>query len=349
MIKKIYNRLAIYKDKYSYVRHLRKNFSSNFWFGGSPDHKNLGDSAIVIAELEFIKEFDKNCVGVTWDELYGYYGRAVRKIMMPWDIRCLHGGGNMGDAWFNEELYRRRFIEENRKYKIFIFPQTIYYSKTENGIKQQNASIPFYNHPNITIVAREKTSYDIMKNLYPKAKILLTPDIVLSLPAQNFNLNRTGALLCVRRDKEKKITFENEEKLITALSENGLNVGITDTVIKHKVTKENRKQLVMDKLQELAGSQIVITDRLHGMVFCALTGTPCIVLSNYNHKVKGTYDWISYLPYIKYVDTVEEAISYIPQLLKMENCEYDNTPLQPYFEQLKQALQDVTLRKNNPY
>lgn len=33
--------------------------------------------------------------------------------------------------------------------------------------------------------------------------------------------------------------------------------------------------------------ELVITDRIHGMIFAAITGTPCIALSNY--KIKGTY------------------------------------------------------------
>ena len=74
------------------------------------------------------------------------------------------------------------------------------------------------------------------------------------------------------------------------------------------------------------------------MIFAALTGTPCIVFSNYNHKVKGTYEWISYLPYVKYAETAEEAILYIPELLQMKNCHYDSTPLKPYFEKLAEIV-----------
>ena len=69
--------------------------------------------------------------------------------------------------------------------------------------------------------------------------------------------------------------------------------------------------------------------------------TPCIAFSNNNHKVKGTYDWIRYLPYIKYAETIEEAEGYIPELLAMKNCRFDNTPLLPYFEKLKEVVIEV--------
>ena len=93
-------------------------------------------------------------------------------------------------------------------------------------------------------------------------------------------------------------------------------------------------------MQEFADSELVITDRLHGMVFAALTGTPCIVFSNYNHKVKGTYDWISYLPYIKYVESLEEAKKCIPELIAMENTCYDSKPLQSYYNKLIEVIKN---------
>ncbi|MDA3776081.1 polysaccharide pyruvyl transferase family protein [Streptococcus thermophilus] len=32
--------------------------------------------------------------------------------------------------------------------------------------------------------------------------------------------------------------------------------------------------------------EVVLTDKLHGMIFSYITGTPCIVLANDNHKIE---------------------------------------------------------------
>ena len=114
----------------------------------------------------------------------------------------------------------------------------------------------------------------------------------------------------------------------------------TDMYAPCAVTKDNRSQCVRDKLEELASARLVITDRLHGMVFAAITGTPCIVFSNYNHKVKGTYEWIRYLPYIRYAETAQEAQALLPELLEMGGQVYDNGPLQPYFEKLAGVVRE---------
>ena len=97
-------------------------------------------------------------------------------------------------------------------------------------------------------------------------------------------------------------------------------------------------EIVKEKIQEFLGSKLVITDRLHGMIFAAITETPCIALSNYNHKVIGTYDWISYLPYISFADSIDDAIELIPKMLRIENAKFDNTPLIPYFNKLAEEL-----------
>ncbi len=122
------------------------------------------------------------------------------------------------------------------------------------------------------------------------------------------------------------------------LRSKGIAFGYTDMYSGQKVTKQSREMQVREKMEELASARLVITDRLHGMVFCALAGTPCIAMSSSNHKVRGTYEWISYLPYVRYAKTPEEVERYLPELLAMENCRYDNAPLRPWFDKLAEVV-----------
>lgn len=68
--------------------------------------------------------------------------------------------------------------------------------------------------------------------------------------------------------------------------------------------EEHHRKCVIDKLQEFSTVRLVITDRLHGMVFSVITGTACIAFRNY--KIEGIYKWIEYLQYIQFRDSVEE-------------------------------------------
>lgn len=53
-------------------------------------------------------------------------------------------------------------------------------------------------------------------------------------------------------------------------------------------------------------AELVITDRLHGMIFCYITKTPCLVFQNNNHKVKGSYQWIKEKSNIKLIENFSE-------------------------------------------
>ena len=231
------------------------------------------------------------------------------------------GGGFMGSLWPAEEEWRQKMLQDFCQHRIVVFPQTIYYEKDSDAKAIMANSIKIYNSiPKLTLVAREHISYDLMKKLYPKCSVLLTPDIVLSMNQKIFNQTRNAILTCFRCDKERNISLEDEQHLIQNLKKKGYRVYETDMMSDVQITINNRKAVVDDKLRQFASAKLVITDRLHGMVFCAITGTPCIVLGNNHHKVEGTYEWIKHLDYIKYVTDITEVMRQIAHLYHKENC-----------------------------
>lgn len=309
---------------------------------GTPTHTNIGDSAIVLAELAFLRDYcgADGIKEITFDECRDHLGVLKAVISAGAPLYC-PGGGNMGDQWWEEEALRRQFLENFRQ-PVMVFPQTVHYSDTQLGQSRRVSSIPVYNgRKNLTLVARERRSYELMKQMYPDTRILLVPDIVLSANMDTFGVkvsHRDGVLLCMRNDAERSTSDAVRQELEAILTGKGLTFTKTDMYCENAVTKEDRAQRVKEKMEEFTRARLVITDRLHGMVFAAITGTPCIVFRNYNHKVYGTYEWIRYLPYIRFLESTEEAERALPELLAMENCRYDNGPLMPYFEKLAQAV-----------
>ena len=116
-------------------------------------------------------------------------------------------------------------------------------------------------------------------------------------------------MLCFRDDKEKvtssKITFD----FINLLKDHNFSdIEIIDTCLGNVSFKPNEKQEIFDHLLEkFYNSKIVITDRLHGMIFALITKTPCIAFDNSNKKISSTYNtWLKDVPYIKIYDDFEE-------------------------------------------
>ena len=325
-----------------WIRYIGFPIGEKVYLIGTPSHTNLGDSAIVIAEKLFLQRVYGKSIAIKeltvseYKECHKYYRFFSNGSRVFW-----HGGGNMGDLWYAEEAFRQMFIKDQINRKPVIFPQTIFYSDTPLGNERKAASINVYNNENITVVARERKSYSIMKELYPKANVLLTPDIVLSTNMGDYGVaveKRKGVLLVFRSDLEKSMSDLERNNITAYLNENDYTFKTTDMHSEESVTKENRLALVRKKMQEFATAELVITDRLHGMVFAAITETPCVVFANNHHKVEGTYEWIKDLPYVRYVNSSEEAIRIIPEMKGMKNCKYDSTSWLHYFSELEKEI-----------
>ena len=313
--------------KYAYITVTPLN-KKKIYVINTPLHTNIGDSAIAYAQNLFLQKNigdDYKIVEVTSGE-WARFRKVLGCIVRKKDIIMQHGGGNMGITWFNEELVRRRIIEQFPNNKMIIFPQTIYYGDSKEGKKEfENSKKIYNNHKDLHLIAREKVSYEIMKKAYPNCDVILTPDIVLSMDKLNNPYKREGITFCFRRDAEKVLTPEDEKYIINECKKISDKVFYTDMISERAVTKENRVDIIMDKFKDFQKSELVITDRLHGMVFCAISGTPCIVFGNYNQKVKGTYEWIKDLPYIKYINNVSDVNLCLDELMKIKDNNFDNT------------------------
>lgn len=328
--------------KNQFIQHLSAQHP-HVYVMGTPFHTNIGDSAIVVAEMQFLHKcgFPNSAIqDLSFAETRSYYHQIKRFLkdhLLIW-----HGGGNMGDQWLEEEYLRRDVLRTFRQNATIIFPQTIHYGTSQQSEKEKQISIPIYGRrKRTTLVAREESSYKIMNELYSGTQVLLTPDIVLSATMESFGVTpqqRNGILLCMRSDIERSMDDETRERVEMCVKETGEPCQYTDMYSDCPITKENRIECVRKKMNQFASAKAVITDRLHGMIFAAITGTPCIVFSNYNHKVRGTYEWIKYLPYIRYAECGSDVEKYLPELLKMKDCVYDKTPLEPHFEKLAEVV-----------
>jgi pyruvyl transferase EpsI len=163
-----------------------------------------------------------------------------------------------------------------------------------------------------------------MLKYFPKNKILLTPDIVLSTRLDTQYTKRRGTLLCLRQDQEGILKFGDKSKIINFLNSKGYEFHKTDTVSSVNLfTIRSKKRIYSKKISEFKTSQLVITDRLHGMVFAAITATPCIAISNYNHKVLGTFEWLKNLPYIYFCNSIEELPTLVSNLDLKKKYHYE--------------------------
>ena len=179
----------------------------------------------------------------------------------------------------------------------------------------------YNNHKNLHLCARERISYDIMKDAYKSVE--LVPDMVFTLNESHDTLERDGCLWCMRNDVERTLTDEQEGKLKQQLVDiYGDNIKESNTVLSYDVSVEKREEELKRKFNEFKSAKLVVTDRLHGMVFAAITGTNCIVINSKSPKMKGCYEWIKDLDYIAFIDDVENIDNFPDYPHEYDNKEF---------------------------
>lgn len=270
------------------------------------DYGNLGDVAITYAQTRFLeKNTDYQVIEIPISQsLEGLW--FVKKHIKPGDLVTTVGGGNMGDLYEQIEFIRQltfKFFPDNN---MLSFPQTFDFS-TKNTSALSQAKKVYNHHKNLFLIAREKTSFELMKKHFYKAKVLLTPDIVLSLNKTSADQKREGVVFCLRQDLEKSLTPQQEEFLIQSAKKHFKKTSVYDTHNgKNKMSIKEREQDLKAIWSAFRSAELVITDRLHGMIFCYITGTPCLAFQNNNHKVRETHDWIKEAGYIHLISEFSE-------------------------------------------
>lgn len=272
------------------------------------DYGNLGDVAITYAQTKFLEDnanFQVIEIPIS-QSLEGLW--FVKKHIKKGDVITTVGGGNLGDLYDQIEFIRQLVVRFFPKNKIISFPQTFDFSETAQGKKAlQVAQKVYNNHANFYMIAREQTSFSLMKQHFPKATILLTPDIVLSLNKVEPKSERKGVVICMRKDFEKSLSQEQNDFIIQSAHDHFGEVTYYDTHVgRSNLSVAERKDELSKIWNAFKNAELVITDRLHGMIFCYITNTPCLVFQNNNHKVRETFDWIKSVDYITLMTSFSE-------------------------------------------
>lgn len=327
--------------KIRFINYLNAKSPKTIFLLGTPNHNNIGDSAIALAEVLFMKKCGFEPKEITTNEFERYFKIVQNKTREK--LICLHGGGNMGDQWLKEELLRRKMLTELKPKYFLILPQTFYYTDSTEGkeLKEESKAI-YSNNPLLTITAREKESFNSLKQTYANVDIIITPDIVLSLCpiSENDNVKRSGVCTVFRNDAEKILGDDLKQKIIKEIISSGEKYDETDMIYRSNILKEDREKVVYDKIEEFSHYKLIITDRLHGMVFAALANTPCIVFSNCNHKIKGVFEWLDHLESIIFVNTIDEFKTAYYKLINYKLQYQKDICDQTLFNELKTKLSE---------
>lgn len=276
---------------------------------GESCNGNVGDLAIDVMHIQMLRDTlgDKvEIISIHYHEFWEKY-LWLKENVRKKDLITIPGGGNFGDIYLNAGLVHQAIFFSFPQNNIIVFPQTIHFLNKRSLILRNEKHLVRKNKK-ITICAREKFSFEKIKKYFPINKCLLIPDVVLGYQWNGIVFQRDKVYLCLRNDKEGIYTETDKRYIENICKQNGLDIKYTDTYIPDLYVQdiETKKQIFIHKLLEFSKAKIVITDRLHGMVFAYLSKTPCVVLKNFDHKIQGVYEWIKNVPFISSIDSLKD-------------------------------------------
>lgn len=316
---------------------IRERGKECIFFMATPCHGNLGDQAIVYSQYELMKKVGvKDRIVEVSNKNYFKYREILRKYIEPKDVIIIDGGGNLGTLWPREDDKISDIINTYYNNKIVVFPQTIYYDDTSEAKIRLRKNYSIYSKAKkLIITLRDEKSYNFFEQHFCSVNKLYIPDIVLAISDLSFEHMREGCLLCFREDLEKNISDKEIEDLKIYLKSQNIIYTKTSTIIKNSVNKRTRNKVLINKWKEFSKAELLITDRLHGMIFAAITGTSCLALDNSSKKVSGVYEWIRDHKYIKVCNNMDEVKKEISNMLELKNNSYTGSELKEFKELMK--------------
>ena len=336
-------------------RKLTLNSEKHAFVFLAADYGNIGDIAISTAQKQYLEntltDYEVISIPISQTRLVL---SSIKKQIKADDFVTIIGGGNMGSIYPDIEELRQLVINSFPSNRIVCFPQTLDWDNSAKSNRALKNIVKTYTkHPDIHIFARESITHNKLIELFNKynnVNIGLVPDIVMSATAESLgatnSLEPSGILRCLRDDKEVALSTAQYTVIDKALIETGYKIEKTDTHAGgSQLDEAHCAKLLADKLTQFRAAKLVVTDRLHGMILCLLSGTPCLVLPNSNHKIRQTQlDWLRDHPRLIFLelDEINNISDFINKLLSVSKGNLKDSPVDiTAYNDLKEVLTNI--------
>ncbi|KAI9021169.1 polysaccharide pyruvyl transferase-domain-containing protein [Hyaloraphidium curvatum] len=295
---------------------------------GIPLHGNKGDSAITAGELEVLKQLGISVVyfGVEHDEAEKQ-ATEIEEALPPGPSSAVlyHGGGNFGSIWKNEHGFRLFLVRRLLHRRIVLLPQTILFSGSDRLLQETVDTYALAK--DLTIMARDPRSFDILAHRFAQHKIFHCPDSALALGPKNSSLVLEAAgmvqdidiLYLLRVDHESRSRDWSADTL--RARHPGLKVEVADWLFYGEPVKDpdpiaaNLRRTELG-LRFLARARVAVLDRLHGHILASILDVPHAIIDNSYGKLTGFHGaWTLGADNVVVVADVDEASDAAERLL----------------------------------
>ncbi len=184
--------------------------------------------------------------------------------------------------------FRVQVVPKLLEYKLIQLPQSTFFS---NPAKIKLSQDAFKSHSDFTLLARDQMSFNFMQNNFSSNQVILVPDIVFILGyIPQLRKDPSVKILHFRRkDYEAPKISQGETPILEHLidfsnitSKTGKTSYLSrdwgeDNTAVHSLPRESRSVYrAMDGLDIISSGEVVIVDRLHGILHFFIYSNLCI-------------------------------------------------------------------------
>lgn len=305
----------------SNLNHKKKQYDmKRFIITISPNHHNFGDEAILLATIQFLRDYFpqiKRIIIKARETLINMH--LIKNIINNDDIIIISGGGYFG-LYENIIKEQVNILNNFPNNKIIFFPCSIFYDEHKK-LEYTHYLEVINRHKYLTFFIRDETSFSISKKLFLNSSIYQVPDIAtrlnLSILMHNLN-NRNGILLILRKDE--LLLDSKDREFIRNISKKYFKNEVKEIDSNNFSVPKGSSKLneTINFIKLIKSKKLVITDRLHGMILSIISGIPNIVFGNSYHKVESSYNsWFKNISYSNFIKKEEIKNKLEPTILKI--------------------------------
>jgi exopolysaccharide biosynthesis predicted pyruvyltransferase EpsI len=298
-----------------------------------PNHSNVGDSAIWLGELAFLRSCGLPRPVYVCD-IATYSSERLRTALGSGTI-LLHGGGNLGDLWPQHQRFRERIILDFPNNPIIQLPQSIHY---QDPVALDNTRAILDGHASLTLLLRDEHSLNMSRANF-RAPSHLCPDMAFFLgELRGVARPRRDIVWLARRDTEARTDWypepSDEVEVVDWLDEPVTIANKLEELLRHPLENRPngfralampvarlRDRIARDRLRRgvrlLSRGRVVITDRLHAHILCLLLGIPHVLVDNSYGKLSRFFEaWTHDAPIAYWCDHPREALEMARRLVR---------------------------------
>ncbi len=290
-----------------------------------PDHSNPGDAAIWAGERTLLESLYAAPPAYAAD-LGSFHEATLRRRLRAGTI-FLHGGGNFGDLWKRFQRFREHVVRSFPESRIVGLPQTVHFESPDALDRVRSA---FDGHPNLTLLARDHRSLEILRSEFA-CRSELCPDSAVALgPLRRPAPADRAVLWLVRTDQESRgfagatgasdatpsVDWTGDEPVALVQRDRRVRRLRSRFPVLEQILETHSRALgdaaarwrLERGLRLLSKGRVVVTDRLHGHILATLLRIPHVLLDNAYGKNRRYYEtWSVEDPISLWADSSEEA------------------------------------------